>query len=141
MSDLYNLQRKVKIETAALRKYTEQVSADVEEAEGKSFSVALVSDERIRELNQFFRGKDSATDVLSFPHEPSEFDPRDDFLGDIVISTETAQRQAKENGLLLENEIKQLILHGLLHLCGYDHEADNGEMNRRELELRDKLGI
>jgi len=58
-----------------------------------------------------------------------------------VISVEQAQKQAAENGLPLENEIKQLIVHGVLHLCGYDHETDSGEMNARELELRDKLGI
>jgi probable rRNA maturation factor len=100
------------------------------------------------ELNKFFRGKDSTTDVLSFPHES---DPADvpvsaggfpeNFLGDIVISVEQAERQAKENKLPLENEIKQLILHGVLHLCGYDHETDDGEMNERELELRTNLGI
>lgn len=107
----------------------------------------------MKELNGFFRGKDSTTDVLSFPHEPDEFElsaepppttdhgPPTTFLGDIVISVEQAQRQAAENGLTLENEIKQLILHGLLHLCGYDHETDDGEMNRRELELRKNLGI
>jgi len=95
----------------------------------------------MKELNKFFRGKDTTTDVLSFPHEPDEFDVDKTNLGDIVISAEQAQRQAKENGLTLDNEIKQLILHGILHLCGYDHETDNGEMNARELELRDKLGI
>jgi len=58
-----------------------------------------------------------------------------------VISTGQAQKQATENGLSIEAEIKQLILHGVLHLCGYDHETDDGEMNARELELRDKLGI
>lgn len=108
----------------------------------------------MQQLNEFFRGKDSTTDVLSFPHEPDEFAQsyaltREEtpegvtlnFIGDIVISAEQAERQAKENKLSLELEIKQLILHGLLHLCGYDHETDNGEMNARELELRDKLGI
>ena len=89
----------------------------------------------------FFRRKDSTTDVLSFPNEPDEFDTDTNNLGDIVISVEQADRQAKENGLTLENEIKQLILHGLLHLCGYDHETDNGQMNARELELREQLGI
>jgi probable rRNA maturation factor len=93
------------------------------------------------ELNNFFRGNDWTTDVLSFPHEADKFDPDTSNLGDIVISAEQAARQAEENGLTLENEIQQLILHGLLHLCGYDHETDNGEMNARELELRDKLGI
>lgn len=95
----------------------------------------------MRELNGFFRDKKTTTDVLSFPYEPDEFDPEKNNLGDIVISVEQAEKQAKENGLTLENEIKQLILHGVLHLCGYDHETDNGEMNKRELELREKLGI
>src|SRR5690606_41338213 len=93
------------------------------------------------ELNSTFRGKDSTTDVLSFPFEKEAFEPDTNNLGDIVISAEQAERQAAENGLTLEDEIKQLILHGVLHLCGYDHETDSGEMNARELELRDKLGI
>ena len=62
-------------------------------------------------------------------------------LGDIAVSVETAAAQAKENGLSFDNEIAQLILHGLLHLSGYDHETDNGEMNRFELRLRRKLRI
>ena len=62
-------------------------------------------------------------------------------LGDIAVSVDTAAVQAKENGLTFEEEIAQLILHGLLHLSGYDHETDNGEMNRLELRLRRKLKI
>jgi probable rRNA maturation factor len=62
-------------------------------------------------------------------------------LGDIVISLERAARQAAENRLDFDTEIRQLILHGILHLCGYDHETDAGEMNRKELQLRDELGI
>ena len=62
-------------------------------------------------------------------------------LGDIAVSLERATTQAEENGLTLEVEIAQLILHGLLHLCGYDHETDQGQMNRLELQLRQKLGI
>lgn len=95
----------------------------------------------MKELNNLFRDRNVTTDVLSFPHKPDEFDPDKNNLGDIVISVEQAQKQATENGLTLENEIKQLILHGLLHLCGYDHETDNGEMNLRELKLREKIGI
>ena len=120
----------------------------------------------MRELNRQFRGKNSTTDVLSFPFEADDFQSEpsavadglsvddsnveaqqpanagcSDFLGDIVISLEQAQKQAAENNLNLELEIKQLILHGILHLCGYDHENDDGEMNRRELELRDSLHI
>jgi probable rRNA maturation factor len=137
-----NLQRKVKLEARDYAGFLAEAVEAIEEADGSDAAVAFVSDRRMRELNKLFRGKDGTTDVLSFPHEADEFeqaDPR--FLGDIVISAEEAARQAEENGLSLEAEIKQLILHGLLHLCGYDHEADDGEMNARELELRDKLGI
>ena len=141
MNDVINLQRKIKLETDAFRKFSQVIAANVPEATGRRFSVAFVSDSRMKQLNHLFRGKDITTDVLSFPHEPDEFDPDKTNLGDIVISAEQAQKQAEENGLKLEGEIKQLILHGLLHLCGYDHEADNGEMNARELELRDTLGI
>ncbi|MFN0279298.1 MAG: rRNA maturation RNase YbeY [Pyrinomonadaceae bacterium] len=140
MIDVINLQRKVKIDTAIFRAFVKKLAAAVPEANSRTFSVAFVSDDRMKELNTLFRDKDATTDVLSFPHEADEF-VNADFLGDIVISAEQAQRQAAENGLSLEGEIKQLILHGLLHLCGYDHETDNGEMNVRELKMRDKLGI
>jgi len=140
MIDLVNLQRKVPLELAPLRKFIAQVS-EIEEASGSTFSVAFVSDRRMSDLNSLFRGKDSTTDVLSFPHEPDEFDPDKNNLGDIVISAEQAQKQAAENELTLDIEIKQLILHGLLHLRGYDHETDNGEMNTREMELRKELEI
>ena len=136
-----NLQRKVSIDTSNFRSFSESLFRSIEEVGGRSAAVAFISDRRMKELNKLFRGKDSTTDVLSFPHEPDEFDPDKTNLGDIVISAEQAARQAAENGLSIENEIKQLILHGLLHLCGYDHETDNGQMNTRELELRDKLGI
>ena len=139
-SIVVNLQRKVKVQSDDFRAFVKACES-IDEAAGKTFSIAFISDRRMRELNKFFRGKDTTTDVLSFPHEPDEFDVDKTNLGDIVISAEQAQRQAKENGLTLDNEIKQLILHGILHLCGYDHETDNGEMNARELELRDKLGI
>lgn len=138
---IVNLQRKVKLQTAPFRDFIERLESNVEELESGRFSIALVSDRRMKELNSFFRGKDSTTDVLSFPHEPDEFDTDRSNLGDIVISAEQAARQAEENGLTVEEEIKQLILHGVLHLCGYDHETDNGEMNTRELELRETLGI
>lgn len=138
---IVNLQRKIKIQSAAFTPFSVLLRSAIKEVDGRNFSVAFVSDKRITELNKFFRGKDSTTDVLSFPHEPDEFDKDDANLGDIVISVEQAQRQAKENKLTLENEIKELILHGVLHLCGYDHETDDGEMNARELELRGSLNI
>lgn len=140
MALVVNLQRKIKLDTKRFSDFTADLSPAVTEIAGADFSIAFVSDRRMKELNGFFRGKDVTTDVLSFPHEADEFDT-DSNLGDIVISVEQAQKQAKENDLTLENEIKQLILHGLLHLCRYDHETDDGEMNKRELELRRQLKI
>ena len=102
-------------------------------------TIAFVSNRRIRELNKRFRQLDKTTDVLSFPTGQEGF--ADQILGDIAIAVEQAAKQADENGLELDQEIAQLILHGLLHLCGYDHETDNGEMNRLELKLRRKLRI
>lgn len=144
---IVNLQRKVQIKSDDFKAFVESLPRVVEEAHASEFSVAFVSDRRMKELNGFFRGKTTTTDVLSFPHEPDEFEPLAPeggtltFLGDIVISVEQAQRQAAENGMTLDTEIKQLILHGLLHLCGYDHETDKGEMNARELKLRTILEI
>jgi probable rRNA maturation factor len=136
-----NNQRKYKVELSSIRDFARDLQTEVSEVGDNTFTLVLISDRKMLQLNKQFRNKNSTTDVLSFPHEPDEFDTDTNNLGDIVISAEQAERQAKENGLTLENEIKQLILHGLLHLCGYDHETDNGEMNARELELRDKLGI
>jgi probable rRNA maturation factor len=154
MSQVINSQRKIELDTKVFQGFLEHVFAMIEEISEKSATVAFISDRRMVELNNFFRGKNSTTDVLSFPHESEEFGnlPADagssdifsdekDFLGDIVISAEQAERQSKENGLTLENEIQQLILHGVLHLVGYDHETDDGEMNFLELKLRRKLGI
>ena len=138
---IVNLQRKLKLDPKSFEPFVERLTASISEVDGGTFSVAFISDRRMKELNGFFRGKDLTTDVLSFPHEADEFQPNENFLGDIVISVEQAERQSKDNKLTLENEIKQLILHGLLHLCGYDHETDNGEMNKREIELRRKLKI
>src|SRR5436190_15105054 len=132
---LINLQRKTPVDLGLLRPFVESLPLLVVEADGHGFSVALISDTRMKQLNELFRSKDATTDVLSFPNEPDEFDPDKNNLGDIVISVDQAKKQAAENALILECEIKQLILHGLLHLCGYDHETDCGEMNSRELEL------
>ena len=143
MPEILNQQRKIKIETAQFLKFAEEAISVINEAKGKDLTIAFVSDKKIRELNKIFRDKDKATDVLSFPYEPDQYDflETDNFLGDIVISLEQAERQAKENNLTLELEVKQLILHGILHLCGYDHAADAGEMDSLEIELRVKLKI
>jgi len=135
MVEVVNRQRGQKISVASWVKRTNEFLIAVGKAE-TAVTIAFVSDRQIRALNKQFRHIDKATDVLSFP-----LDDDADNLGDIAISIETAARQAKENGLTLNGELAQLILHGLLHLLGYDHETDNGEMNRLELRLRKKLGI
>lgn len=98
--------------------------------------VALVSDARIRRLNREFRGVDRPTDVLSFPAAEAG-----DASGDVVIATGVARRQAREAGHGLPTELKVLALHGLLHLMGYDHERDGGEMARLERRLRTRHGL
>ncbi len=111
-------------------------------AEEESATVVFVSDRAMRDLNRRFRGLNKTTDVLSFPAERARFEEASEAgLGDVVISIERAEKQAAENHLSLEEELAQLVLHGLLHLCGYDHETDDGEMNRLELRLRRRLGI
>ena len=141
MIEIINSQRKVKFDKKELQNFAENAGTKIDETERKTFTVAFVSDRKMRELNFQYREKDKTTDVLSFPFEADEFEAVENNLGDIIISAEQAARQAAENNLALEQEIKQLILHGILHLCGYDHETDSGEMNRRELELRNTLKI
>ena len=142
MIEIINSQRKTKFDRTDFQNFAERAASEIEETENKSFTVAFVSDKKMRELNNQYREKDKTTDVLSFPFEPDEFDfSVEETLGDIIISAEQAARQAEENKLTFEREIKQLILHGILHLCGYDHETDDGEMNARELELREMLKI
>jgi probable rRNA maturation factor len=108
-------------------------------------TVALVSDGRVRTLNRRYRGRDRATDVLSFPAEPAA-DPRRPlsgrgYLGDIVIARGVARRQARLAGHAELTELRVLALHGLLHLLGYDHERDDGAMARVERRLRRKGGL
>ena len=141
MSEVLNNQRKVKIDKKTFQLFAEKIVKEIKETENQDFTVAFVSDRKMRELNKCFRGKNLTTDVLSFPFESDEFDAEIENLGDIAISLEQAERQAIENDLDFETEVKQLILHGVLHLCGFDHETDDGQMNKRELELRDKFGI
>ena len=110
--------------------------------ENANATIAFVSDRSMRELNRSFRGLNKTTDVLSFPAGANEFPSTGEVnLGDIAISVRRAELQARESGLSFDDEIAELILHGLLHLCGYDHETDDGEMNRLEVRLRRRLGL
>jgi probable rRNA maturation factor len=98
-----------------------------------SFAVRFTSDRAMRALNRDYRGKDYPTDVLSFPGGPS---PDGHHLGDVVVAVPTALRQAAAAGDTAERELRRLLLHGVLHCLGYDHETDEGEMERLERRLR-----
>ncbi len=102
-------------------------------------SVLLTGDAEIQRLNREFRGKNKPTDVLSFP--AGENAGRSRTAGDLAISVETASHAAQRLGHALVLELKVLLLHGTLHLAGYDHETDSGEMARKEETLRRKLGL
>jgi probable rRNA maturation factor len=103
-----------------------------------SVSVLVTSSRELQGLNRRFRGKNKPTDVLSFPAMPG-LAPR--FAGDAAISAEIAARNARRLGHTAADEIRILVLHAVLHLAGYDHEQDNGEMERKEQRLRKALGL
>lgn len=115
-----------------LRPWLERLLAALA-GDAASFVLRFVSDREMRQLNRMYRQQDSATDVLSFPGGAS---PDGLHLGDVVISVPAARRQAKAEGHSIDRELKVLILHGLLHCEGYDHEVDDGRMERLEEELR-----
>lgn len=101
-------------------------------------TVLVTSSLELKRLNQRFRGKDKPTDVLSFP---AEMMSKGRFAGDVAISADIASKNARRLGHSPAEEVKVLALHGLLHLAGYDHEADNGTMARRETRLREQLRL
>jgi probable rRNA maturation factor len=107
-------------------------------------SIAIVNDEAMIDLNRRFRRKAKTTDVLTFPADDSYNDPTQNSgrpLGDIVISVDQARRQAADEKHSLGTEVRYLILHGILHALGYDHETDKGEMNALEMEARALVGL
>jgi probable rRNA maturation factor len=141
MIEVVNRQRKLPLDCVRWEAFTAE-ALKVVPANGAGITIAFVSDRAMRELNRCWRRQRGTTDVLSFPAEQSDFEKSEGpTLGDIVISVERASAQAREHKLRFDTEVKQLILHGLLHLCGYDHETDHGEMNRLELRLRRRLSI
>lgn len=141
MIEVVNRQRKLPLDCECWEAFAAK-ALKVAPARGVGVTVAFVSDRAMRELNWRWRGKRGTTDVLSFPAEQAEFEKLTGAtLGDVVISVERAEKQAAEHNLSFEREVEQLILHGVLHLCGHDHETDDGEMNALELRLRRRLGI
>ena len=105
--------------------------------ENQELSVLLANDRRIRTLNKKYRGEDRATDVLSFSQNEEENKPNSHLMGDVVISTVTAKRQAAEHGLTLEEEIVLLLIHGILHLLGFDHERSDEESYNMKQKTRE----
>lgn len=115
-----------------------RVDDDIQEV-----SIAIIEDEAMRTLNRQFRKKNKTTDVLTFPADASDADPQAKGrpLGDIVISIDQARRQAADQRHSIATEVRYLILHGVLHALGYDHETDEGEMNALEVEVRSAVGL
>lgn len=129
---LLNRQRRTRVRPRRLRRVLEGAAQAL--SIGGEVSLVLTGDRAVRVLNARYRGKDRPTDVLSFPGGGAA-----DELGDIVISVETARRNARALGRTLDQELDVLALHGFLHVLGYDHETDDGTMGRLERRLRRRL--
>ena len=137
---LLNRQRAERADWDEIRGFLHRLSARMSaQIPAPGFTVCVLSDAAIRRYNRQYRGFDKATDVLSFPTD--EHVENLEYLGDILISAETARRNARRFGLRLEEEIELLALHGMLHLLGHDHERDNGEMARLERDWSRRLGL
>jgi len=143
---ILNKQKKVRLAIRPLGSFLRQAQRELK-IDGSEITVALVSDADIARWNEAYRKKKGPTDVLSFPavsgagRRAAGGRKAGEILGDIAIAPETAERYAKKSGRSLPTEIRVLMLHGVLHLMGYDHESDNGQMNRIERRLRRRLGI
>jgi probable rRNA maturation factor len=152
---ILNRQRAVRVARRPLEVFLARMREQLGLGEA-AVTVCLVSDAEIARMNETYRRKKGPTDVLSFPEvkrrapvsfgraprRPSASGPRRaQFLGDVAISPATARRNAKQLGRTLGGELRILILHGVLHLLGYDHETDGGEMDRVERRLRQRLGL
>jgi probable rRNA maturation factor len=145
-----NRQRVVRVRVGLLEEFLENIMEEIGLGP-ECVAVRLIGDAEMARLNETYRRKKGATDVLSFPVAAESAKPGtlkqqvrkagSGFLGDIAISPKVARRNAKSLGRQLPEELKVLILHGVLHLLGYDHETDRGEMERIEVRLRRKLGI
>lgn len=134
-----NRQRSQRVDRSRLLAFMRRVLELIPAEEASEFAICLVSDRKMREFNRRYRHRDTPTDVLSFATDDPGEVPGDRYLGDIAISVETAVRQAQQRGHSLDRELEILALHGYLHLLGYDHERDAGEMMRLQRRLERKL--
>jgi probable rRNA maturation factor len=137
---IVNRQRRVPVAVQPLQQFYERVRRELGFAP-ESVIIQLISDENMAHLNETFRKKRGPTDVLSFPANGAKPKHDDEYVGDIAISPETARRNARRFSRSLPVEMRILILHGMIHLAGFDHESDNGEMDRLERRLRKRLGV
>jgi len=152
-----NRQRAVRLSIRDLNGFLSRAQRKLRIPRG-ALTVCLVSNSQIARWNRDFRGKKGPTDVLSFPIEGEKHEPRFKrgrnrprkfrfrtfpvcYLGDIAIAPAVARKNALRAGGRLDHELRVLILHGILHLVGYDHETDTGQMERREKRLRSELGL
>jgi probable rRNA maturation factor len=141
---LSNATRKTGLDFGAIERTVAALLAAIDERDS-SISVSFVRDPKIRELNRDYRGKDNATDVLSFPLvEPGDaYAGGERLLGDIVISVDTARRQAADYDAPLDREVQRLLIHGVLHLLGHDHlePVERAAMEAEERRLADAIGL
>jgi probable rRNA maturation factor len=147
---ILNRQREVRVARGPLESFLRRVKRELGLAKS-DLTICLVSDVEMARLNQNFRKKKGPTDVLSFPAVVLRSPLRlrrnarpaksRQYLGDIALSPATAKRYAKKYERKLASELRVLILHGVLHLLGYDHETDHGEMDKQERKLRQRLGL
>jgi probable rRNA maturation factor len=144
-----NRQRRIRVDVVSLGSFVEQVRRELGFPE-ESVAVQLVSDAVMKRLNWRFRKKHGSTDVLSFPAQLQSDGVRSrrrrratetDYVGDIAISPAMARRNARRDARTLLEELRILVLHGMIHLAGYDHETDQGQMERVEKKLRRRLGL
>jgi len=137
---IVNRQRRVPITVRPLQQFYERVRRELGFAP-ESVTVQLIGDAAMAQLNSTYRHKRGPTDVLSFPANGASPRRGAEYVGDIAISPETARRNARRFSRSLPLELRILILHGMIHLAGYDHESDQGEMERLERRLRKRLGV
>jgi probable rRNA maturation factor len=136
---MQSLVRRITFDQVRLERSAQAILSDLGETSAE-LGVLFVGDQRMRDLNRRYRGKNHTTDVLAFSmreaHPPHLSHPMPDMLGDVVISVPTAWRQAMEAGRSLDDELAWLLVHGILHLCGYDHERSKKEARRMHRRQR-----
>jgi len=137
--EVVDRQRAQHLNRPALTTFLRRLVRTAPKTRASSVTLCLAGDALVRRLNGTYRGKDKTTDVLAFPGDPEPLPDGTRHLGDVVISVPQARRQAARDGRALERELRLLLIHGYLHLLGYDHEVDDGTMLRLQARLAKRL--